>query len=163
MTQGKSFSERDRGRILAYVDQGLSYRQIAKKICSNSKYGHKAVANFVKNQQNYGKQKRHGPKSRIFPRTKRRIWRAASNSTKSSKQIKNDLGLDIAASTIRKIINNSGWIKQAKMKKAPRFKKNDKPERLRFAHQNMNKDWIPVFPFLIFLLVSNFYNLGGFH
>lgn len=140
MPKGKSFSERDKGKILAYLDERLSYRKIAKKLgCS-----HQAVGFFAKNQQTYGKRKRYGRKSKLSEREKRRILRAASNSTKSGSKLKADLGLNVSDRTIRNVINGSGRFKRARMKCAPAFRAGDKPARLLFGRQNMNKDWVQV-------------------
>lgn len=140
MRRGKLLSELQKGMILAYTAQGLSHRKIAEKVGCE----HKAVANFLKNPQNYGKRRRYGRKRTVSDREKRRILWAASNSTKSSAQIRRDLGLKITSRTIQRVVNDSGYIVRAKMKLAVKFKKNDKPERLRFAHDNMNTDWASV-------------------
>lgn len=140
MKRGKLFSELEKGMILAYLDQGLTYRKIAEKLGCE----HHAVSNFLKNPQNYGKRRRYGPKPKVANRERRRILRAASNSTKSGAQLRRELGLEVSSRTIRRVINNSGYIIRAKMKLAVKFKKNDRPERLKFARQNMNTDWIPV-------------------
>ena len=140
MVKGKAFSDYDQGRIIAFCDQGLSNRKIAKKLgCS-----HEAVCNFFRRGGDYGKRRRAGRRSKLTVRDKRRILRKASNSTKSGKQMKADLGLNVSDRTIRNVINGSGVIKRARMKCAPAFRAGDKPSRLRFGRQNMNKNWKPV-------------------
>lgn len=156
MAKGKALSEFQRGKILAFKDQGLSNRKIAGKLNVSPT----SVDNFVKNQQNYGKRRSYGRKSKLSVRETRRILRAASNSTKSGKQLKVDLGLNVSDRTIRNVINGSGRFKRARMKCAPAFRLGDKPKRLQFGRQNMNRNWKRVSCFLVMGLGLNFCPLG---
>ena len=106
MPKGKAFSKLDQGRILAYHEQGQSVREIGRKLGSS----HAAVFSFLQRKQNYGKRRRYGPFFKLSERDKQRILRAASNSTKSSTQIKVEIGLRVSSRTIRNIINGSGVI-----------------------------------------------------
>ena len=139
MAKGKSFSDFDQGKIIAFRDQGLSNRKIAEKLGVS----HVAVKNFFKRGGDYGKRRRAGRRSKLTARDKRRILRKASNSTKSGTPLKADLGLNVSDRTIRNVINGSGLIKRARMKCASAFRAGDKPSRLRFGRQNMNKNWKP--------------------
>ena len=109
MPRGKPLSEIEKGQIMAYHETGMTNRSIATRISRS----HDLINNFLKNPENYGKNRRGGPKPKLTPRDKRRILAAASNTTSSCRKIKEDLDLDVSTSSIRRAINSSGVIVQA--------------------------------------------------
>lgn len=58
MPRGKYLTDLEKGKILAYFDGKLSIPEIARKINRSDK----VVRNFLRNQDNYGKNKKGGPK-----------------------------------------------------------------------------------------------------
>ena len=78
MAKGKSLSEFEKSKVLAYRDEELSNPKIVEKLGRN----HREVNNFVNYQQDYGKGRSYGRESKLTEREKRLILRAESNSTK---------------------------------------------------------------------------------
>ena len=109
MPRGKPLSEIEKGQILAYHETGMSNRGIAERISRS----HDVVNNFLKNPDVYGKNRRGGPKPKLNARDKRKILAAASNTSRSCRNIKDDLALNVSTSSIRRAINSSGVIVQA--------------------------------------------------
>jgi transposase len=140
MPRGTELTEFEKGQIQAYNDAGKSNREIAR-LLRRSEF---VVRNFLKNPEAYGTRKRSGRPSKVSERDKRRIYRAASNSTASSSKIKRDLGLNVHPKTIRRVISKNPNLVRRKMKRAPALKEVHKRQRLEFARRNMNKDWSKV-------------------
>jgi transposase len=137
MPAASRFSPEERGKIIAYRDSGLSYRQISAKVgrCASS------ICTFLKNPGAYGKQKTSGRPSKVSPRDKHRIIKTASNSTKTCAQIKAECDLQVSKETIRRVLKKSLVIVSAKMKPAPHLKPIHKQRRLDFARENMATEW----------------------
>uniref|UniRef100_A0A915D399 C2H2-type domain-containing protein n=1 Tax=Ditylenchus dipsaci TaxID=166011 RepID=A0A915D399_9BILA len=87
--KGKSLSDVEQGKILAFHKSGRSNRNIAEELKRSSD----VIDRFVKNPQQYGRKKHTGSKPKISPRMQRRIISRSSNSTMSINQIRADLGL----------------------------------------------------------------------
>ena len=85
--------------------------------------------------------RRKPKKSKVSGCEKRRIVRLASNSSKSLKTIKSDLGLNVCKETIRKVLKDSPHIVRSKMNKAPNLKPVHKQKQVEFARKNMARDW----------------------
>ena len=62
MPLGKFLNEAEKGKILAFLESGLSYREIGRKI----KRSDKVIRNFVKNKSGYGMNKTGGPKKKAI-------------------------------------------------------------------------------------------------
>ena len=135
-----SLSDIEKGQIIAYHDSGMSNRAIAKKLGRS----HNVINCFIKNPDRYGTKKRSGRPSVLSPRNKRRILAHASNSMDSCSKIRRDLELDVSSETIRRTINQSGFIKRAKLISALRLTDKHKASRLEFSRKNMQTDFKPV-------------------
>ena len=99
MPRGTYLSDVEKGKILAFLENGLSFREIGRKLGRSDK----VVRNFAKNQSQYGKNKTEGPKRKLSERDRRRIVKAASNSMKSLSQISADYGVKVSNSTISRV------------------------------------------------------------
>uniref|UniRef100_A0A914DVY9 Tc1-like transposase DDE domain-containing protein n=1 Tax=Acrobeloides nanus TaxID=290746 RepID=A0A914DVY9_9BILA len=88
------------------------------------------VNRFMKNPEEYGTIKRTGPANKLSERDKRRIFRAASNSTATCNKIKKDLGLGVSPEMIRRAISKNSNLVRRKMKKAPSLKEIHKQGKL---------------------------------
>ena len=87
MGRGSLLSDFEKGQILAKKEQGLSNRRIARDLGRS----HTVVDNFIKNPEEYGTRRSAGRPSLLSDRDKRRTLREASNSTKSSMEIRSFL------------------------------------------------------------------------
>lgn len=144
MPRGQKLNDIEKGKILAYHDDGKSNRQIAASLGRSPT----VVDNFLKNPDAYGTTKRPGRPSKLSERDTRRIYRTASNSTKSCSEIKGELGLDVAAETVRRAIKKNPRLVRRRMKRAPMLKAVHRANRLQFARRNINSDWTRVGPFV---------------
>jgi IS30 family transposase len=140
MPRGTYLSEAEKGKILAYRECDVGIREIARRLNRS----HNVICHFLKNPDGYGNNKKGGPKKKLSARSQRRIINAASNSLKSLNQIKADLMLDVSRSTIYRTLKGSACIKRQKLKQAPRLLARHKEARLRFARENIRRDWSKV-------------------
>jgi IS30 family transposase len=144
MPRGSHLTEREKGLIQAYHECGWSQRQIANTINRSQK----VVQHFLANPVAYGTQRRSGRPSKLTPRDRRRIINAASNSTLSTRQILDELGLNVHRETVRRAIRKEPYIQFSKMIGCPALKDEHKARRLEFARRNMNTNWKKVSVFL---------------
>lgn len=75
---------------------------------------HQVVVSYLKNPAEYGKKSTKSRKSKLSARDKCEIFRNASNSMKSLKQIKQELNLDVSRETVRQVLVKSSHIKKTK-------------------------------------------------
>ena len=62
MPRGPYLTDFEKGQISVYLKNGLSFREIARKINRS----HVVVTNFAKDPESYGKKKCGGPKKKSF-------------------------------------------------------------------------------------------------
>ena len=79
MPRGTYLTDVEKGKILAFLENELSFREIGRKLARSDR----VVRNFPKNKSQYGKNKTGGPKRKLCERDRRRIVKAASNSMES--------------------------------------------------------------------------------
>lgn len=132
-----ALTSEEKAKINAYHECGKSHRAIAKLI----ERSQMVVSSYLKNPARYDMKKKRGVKSKLTPADKRRIARLASNSTRSSRQIVEEMQLPVTPKRVRQIINSVPHLKSAKMKLAPRLKPIHITARLEFARENMARDW----------------------
>ena len=100
-------------KIDIYHSQGLSYREIARKI----ERSHNVVMNYIKNPENYKKNYKGGTYTALTPQDKRKILRIASNCAHSTSKINHLTGVNAGKSTVRSAILNSEHLKLRKLQK----------------------------------------------
>ncbi|XP_065642767.1 uncharacterized protein LOC136074383 [Hydra vulgaris] len=122
MPKGKVLTDIEKGQILAYHQEKVPNREIARRL----KRSDHVICNFLKNPTDYVTIKRKPKKSKVSDCEKRRIVRLASNSSKCLKTIKSDLGLNVCKETIRKVLKDIPHIVRSKINKAPNLKLVDK-------------------------------------
>lgn len=137
MPKGKYLSQEEKYTILAYRKKNMSIKQISKDI-GRSRC---VVRNFLQDPENYGKNYPKTIKQKLTTRDKRKIVNTASNSTKSLRQIKAELDLNVSRETIRQVLVKNPNICRQKMMRVPCLKPEHKVARLEFAKANMNRDW----------------------
>jgi transposase len=138
MPKGKELTDIEKGKIQALHGENISIRGIARRIGRS----HKVVLNYLKNPNGYGSKKhKSGRKPKLTRRQKNQIIQCASNSTKSTEEIKKELDLDVHRETVRRVIKHSPHIIRSKMLKAPSLKPEHIQQRLNFARNNMDTVW----------------------
>ncbi|VDN33846.1 unnamed protein product [Cylicostephanus goldi] len=139
MPHGKALSDFEKGRIMALHSQKWSTRRIAAEIGRS----HGVVSKYLADPCSYGSAQHPGRPSSVSDRDKRRIIRAASNSTISSKRIQKDLSLMCTPRTVRRVLERSDNIVRAKMSPCPKLTDLHKKQRLAFAEEKLTQqiDW----------------------
>jgi len=122
----------ERQKVDFFHSQGLSNRNIAKKINRSSR----TVDRYLKDPEKYGKNFK-GKKRELSERAVRKIVRIASNSTKSAAKIKELAGIKASLSTVQRTIRNAEHLKHLETKKKPPLNAIRKEKRLRFAKEYM--------------------------
>jgi transposase len=137
MARGFKLSEKEKGKIEAFKEEGKSNRWIAAKLSRSPR----VINNYTKNPNAYGVKKQSGRPPKLSKREKRKIVRTAANTSKSCNTIRLELNLKVTNETIRKVLKADPNIARRKMKVAPALREEDKPLRLEWARQNMKTDW----------------------
>lgn len=135
MGKRPQLSLRERGKIDAYVELNLSKRDMARRLRRSCH----CITTYLNNKEQYGKKFKGKPPA-LNPRDKRRVLRAASNSSKSSNVLKRELHLNASRWTIARTLksNNMSW---CKMRKMPLLTQNHKDSRLQFCRKYMQQTW----------------------
>ena len=134
MSRGPIISDFERGQIATLKGLGYSANKIAKHIHRSRSLVIGCLNRGVENPP----KKRGGPKKKLSDRDIRAIQRKASNSTRSSSEIKAELNLNVSSRTIRRAMHACPHLKHEKMLTKPALKPGDKPARLAFARDHMS-------------------------
>lgn len=134
MGRGKKLSSLEIEKINFYVSQKLSNREIAKKIGRSPK----VINNYMKNKENYGQLYKGRTKFATTPRERRLILRAASNSTKTARQIASEINTTASIATVRRIIRSASHLKRKKLKLKTPLRANHIMARMSFAKKYMS-------------------------
>lgn len=139
MAKKRFLSDSEKGQIRAFKEEGLSNREIARRIGRSST----VVDNFVTKGDEYGKKKSSGRPAVLSPRTKRLIRAAAVNSTKGTRRLQRELAPNNSHMTVWRVLNESTNLQYEKMKPVPRLSKQHKLIRAEFAdeHQTWTAEW----------------------
>lgn len=139
MGRGKKLTEYERGQIIALKNEGLSNREVAKRI----KRSANVVDNFVKNKENYGIKKSPGRPRALSKREERAILRAASNSTHSAAAIAKEAGVQTNVRNVQRLLKMSHIISRRKLKRKLPLTQQHINARLQFAQKYMSwsKEW----------------------
>lgn len=147
MARGNKLSQFEQGQIVALRGLGTGVRAIARQLGRS----HHVVQNFLADTSGYGQKKSSGRKRKLSKRDERRIGKEASNSAKSCNEIKRELDLDVSKTTIWRAIDRNPNIVRQKMMAAPRLLPRHKDARMEFARKNMDRSWILVSKFDVYL------------
>lgn len=148
MPRGLSLNDIEKGKILAFKEEGLTISEISRKINRSRR----VIQNFLKNPDLYGKKKRRGRKRKLSSREERKILRSASNSDQSCSKMTALVETKVSKTTVWRTLRRSPIICRNKMKSVPRITVHHKNARLEFAENNMATDWSSVRIFHEFLL-----------
>lgn len=135
MGKKQLLSQRERGKIDAYLSLGISKRTIARRLRRSVT----CVTTYVRDGAEYGRNYR-GASRKLTSRDIRRVTNIARNKQISAKAIKSELELQVSLSTIRRTLKNN-QIQYTKMKCQPRLSSRHKTQRLEFCHETMSRDW----------------------
>lgn len=131
-------NEFDKGRIVAYRHCGWTWQQISDEI----KQPVSTISNFYSRYRktgNYARKEGSGRKRKTTTRQDTDILIAAKRQRKiTSKQIKQDLHLDVTDRTIRNRLNENGFYSFYAVKK-PFISDVNQRKRLQFARNHRNK------------------------
>lgn len=119
--------------------QNYSISKIAKEINRSRN----VVSRLLKNPKHYGKTPLAGRPEVLSPQQKRAIFREASNSLLTAKEIGIKLGICTNIRNIQRAMKTSEYIQCNKFKRKPSLSKTNKDIRLGFAakHQQWKEDW----------------------
>lgn len=139
MGHGKTLSAKEMGRIEALRGENLSNRQIARKIERSSC----VVNNYLRNTENYGKNRRGRTAMATTLRERRAIIREASNSSETARKIKERVGATASVRTVQRVIKKCPHLKRLKLRKKPQLSPQHREARLQFArdHENWVEEW----------------------
>ena len=111
MARGRKLTEYEKGLIDAYHQAGKSNREIARLLRRSLD----VVNRYRRNPAVYGTRKPTGRPKTISDRDKSRIMRKASNSVKTCSAIKKELGLNVTAEWVRRVILTNPNIRQRRL------------------------------------------------
>lgn len=139
MGRGKRLTEVERQIIVALKNEGLSNREVAKRI----KRSANVVDNFVRVKENYGIKKSPGRPRALSKRQERAILRVASNSMLSASAIAKEAGVKTNVRNIQRLLKTSPIRSRRKLKKKPPLTSKHVDARLQFAqnHMSWTKEW----------------------
>ncbi|PIC13704.1 hypothetical protein B9Z55_027567 [Caenorhabditis nigoni] len=138
MARASFLSLADQSKVEVMRQMNCSLHKMARMIQKSRN----VIRRYLADPLNYGsKQKKAGRPRKVSSRDERKIIREASNSTRSLKDIKADLSLDVCKSTVHNVIRRSGVIVCQKMKKAPKLTDRHKQKRLDFVKANLQTRW----------------------
>lgn len=127
MSKTPRLTEKEKGLIEAYKEEGNSNCWIANKIGRNES----TIRYYFKNKRK--ERKKRGPKPKLSNATKRRIIRKASNKVTSLTKIKAEMNLNVSKETIRTVLKNNRNINFQKINVKPPLKSHHKQARLDWA------------------------------
>lgn len=137
MPRGSILSEKERGMVEAFVQEGVPVREIGRRLGRSDK----VIRNYLKDPEKYAATKRKPKKTKLSARDTRAIVRLASNSAIPLTKIKSSLNLNVCKETVRKALSSSSNIVRSKMNKTPNLSPAHKLKRLEFAKLNMARQW----------------------
>lgn len=135
MGAGKALSEFQKGAIQTYMalpyDQQPRQRQMAKNI----KCSPKAISNYLKSPENYGKWHTMGRPKKLSDQETCLLCRAAVPKDLSARKLVQTLGLEVSKSNIYQTLNSSGISKYVKiMNKVPKLTEVHKNTRVAWGN-----------------------------
>jgi hypothetical protein len=117
MPKSSYLTLQEMGKILAYKDEGVGQREIARRL--NRSLG--CIQNYLRDPENYGGNKKRGPKKKTSQRDEQRIPREASNSSLSCKKIAEAAGVNVSPETIRRVLHRAPHIRGGKLLPCPKL------------------------------------------
>lgn len=132
-------SDVEKGKVLEYKDQGLSSREIARRI-ERSPW---VVNNFLKHGHDYGKKKSPGRPRKLSSRQERTIIRQLSAGGTSLGKLAKEPNINVHKSTLSRMVQRSRLLSYRRKKKQPRLTEYHKKRRVAWAkyHVTWKAQW----------------------
>lgn len=129
MPRSSMLSADEQIEIRAYANTGMSGSAIAVAV-NRSK---DVVCHFLRDPEEYNRQKHRGRKPKVSPTAVRRLFREASSGDKSARQLCEDLELPVGVSRVQQLLRNSSYFSYEKRAASPWMTKRHKEERVKWA------------------------------
>ena len=104
MPRAAPLSEREKGKLLAYKEEGVRRSEMARRIRRSPR----VVGNFLKDPEGYGKKKRRPKRQLIDDLSLRRIRQLASNTQISTLDVRRTLKLPGSKTTVWRAVKRAG-------------------------------------------------------
>lgn len=139
MGRNKVLNEKEKTEINLPHSMGLNILQISKKV----RRSRCAIRNFIQNKDTYGNNFVGRTKTAVTERESRRIWKKASNSIQTCREIQQELNVNASLRTVQRIIKRNQNLKRMKLKRKPPLKNHHKVARVTFAenHVSWTNQW----------------------
>lgn len=134
MRKEKALSSYERELIDGHMANGLSFREIAKRI----KRSDKVIRNYAHSKENYAQKTSTGRPQVLTQKDKRRILKEANNKTISISKIKHNLELNCSRQTIWRVVYGCDHLQRRKKRSRPALTERHKSARLQWAKEHMN-------------------------
>ena len=143
MPAGTKLSLEEQGKVLAFREVGLSKRECAKRVGRSAK----AIRTFLNDPETYNTAKRPGRPTKLTPAAQRRLFRAASNSSLSSRELVNELELPVSSRRVRSLLQENPNLQYTKRMAAPLLTPAHMQKRVAWAEEMVSwtaADWARV-------------------
>ena len=117
MGRKEALSDVEKGQLLAYKKEGLSSREVARRI-DTSPF---VVNNFLKLWNTYGTKKSSGLARKLTPRQERRVIRQLSADRRSFGKLAHDPNIQVHKCTLSRMVARSKIFSYKKNKRQIRF------------------------------------------
>ena len=129
MPRRSTLSANEQIEITAYASTGISGSAIAAAI-NRSK---DVVCRFLRDPDEYNRQKHCGRKPKVSPTAVCRLFREASSGDKSARQLCEDLELPVGVSRVQQLLRNSPYFSYEKRVSSSSMTKHHMEERVKWA------------------------------
>jgi DDE superfamily endonuclease/Tc3 transposase len=139
MPRGKVLSSEEKTRMKALKDAGWSINRIAE----DSNRSRTVVRNYLLNPDTYGTKKKKNRSKKVTAAAVRRLYRAASQSSKSCRQLRDSLDLPVTRQRVHQLLQQADHLVHSKKMGTPPLSKGHKDARLEWARKyvHLGPEW----------------------
>ena len=129
-------TERETGRILAWLEDGLSVREIARRVKRDPKTIQRVREdpNFVSKRENCGR------KSKVSDRQMRAVVRTASNTGGFTRTVRYLMNLYVSVRTVRRVLHRSELLEYIKADTQHEMTQSHEEQRVEWADKHVTWD-----------------------
>ncbi|KAF0702485.1 hypothetical protein AaE_015897 [Aphanomyces astaci] len=117
MGRALQLSEIEQGQALAWSSEGISVREIGRRLDRN----HVTISNYLKDPTSYGNNYKKGRPKKLNAQQQRRLYRTSTNETLSAAKLNDQLDLDLHKSTVARYLRSNNKFEFIKMNRAPKL------------------------------------------